>query len=133
MGFVSLATVLVVQNSVDASDLGVATSSHQFSRNLGATVGIGICGRIFTTGFSTQFQSALAVTLAGKIPEALVGQILRNADSILQPEIRVQLSPDVFRHLNQAVAHGVLLVFWVTLTAAIACLICCIFLPQEKR
>ncbi|MGD8338896.1 MAG: MDR family MFS transporter [Desulfobacterales bacterium] len=133
MGFVSLATVLVVQNSVDASDLGVATSSHQFSRNLGATVGIGICGSIFTTGFSTQFQSVLAGTLAGKIPEALVDQILRNADSILQPEIRVQLSPDVLRHLNQAVAHGVLLVFWVTLAAAIACLICCIFLPQEKR
>ncbi|MBW2678456.1 MAG: hypothetical protein JRD49_12950 [Deltaproteobacteria bacterium] len=44
MGFVTLATLVVVQNSVDVSDLGVATSSNQFARTLGGTVGVGICG-----------------------------------------------------------------------------------------
>ncbi len=132
MGFVSLATVLVVQNSVEPPDLGVATSSHQFFRNLGATVGIGICGNIFTAGFSTELQSASAGSPAGKLPETLAGQILRNADSILRPEIRAQLSSDVLLHLNQAVAQGVLLVFWATLAAAVACLICCLLLPQKR-
>ncbi|MFO7686552.1 MAG: MDR family MFS transporter [Desulfobacterales bacterium] len=132
MGFVSLATILVVQNSVDASDLGVATSSHQFSRNLGATVGIGICGSIFTAGFSTKVESALTGGSAGNLPEALADQILRNADSVLRPEIKAQLPAEVLLHLNHAVAHGVLLVFWTTLAAAVACLIFCLLLPYEK-
>lgn len=132
MGFVSLATVLVVQNSVEASDLGVATSSHQFSRNLGSTVGIGICGSIFTTAFSTELLSLFTGSQAGKLPESLVSQILRNADSVLQPEIRAQFPSDALPLLYQAVAHGTLLVFWATLAAAVACLICCLLLPQEN-
>jgi EmrB/QacA subfamily drug resistance transporter len=132
MGFVSLATVLVVQNSVDASDLGVATSSHQFSRNLGATVGIGICGSIFTVGFATAFQSALASNPARTLSKDLIEQIRRNADVVLQPEIRSRLSPEVLQHLNQAVTEGVLLVFWITLIATIACLVCCFLLPKQS-
>ena len=41
MGFVSLATLLIVQNSVDQADLGVVTASHQFARTMGGTVGVG--------------------------------------------------------------------------------------------
>lgn len=133
MGFVSLATILVVQDSVDVSDLGVATSSHQFFRNLGATVGIGISGSLFLAGFSAKLQSALLGSHAAKLPEALIDQILRNADSVLRPEIRVQLSSDVLLHLNQAVAQGSLRVFWATLVAAVASLIFCLLLPQEKH
>jgi len=44
MGLVGLSTLLVVQNCLDNSDLGVATSSHQFARTLGGTVGVGVCG-----------------------------------------------------------------------------------------
>jgi MFS family permease len=131
MGFVSLATVLVVQNSVEASDLGVATSSHQFSRNLGSTVGIGICGSIFTTGFSNKLRSAFANSSVGNLPESLADQILSNSDSVLQPEIRAQFPPDTLPLLYQSVAHGTLLVFWTTLAAAFACLICCLLLPRE--
>ena len=132
MGFVSLSTLLVVQSSVEPSDLGVATSSHQFFRNLGATVGIGICGSLFTARFSKQFQFTSPDSPAGSLPGNLAGQILRNADSLLRPEIRAQLSSDVLLQLNQAVTQGVLLVFWATLVAAFACLICCLLLPKKK-
>ena len=132
MGFVSLATILVVQDSVPFSDLGVATASHQFSRNLGSTVGIGICGSIFTVGFSRAFQSARSGDLAGRLPEDLAGQFPNNAESLLQPDLQAQLSPDMLLHLQQAVTHGVLLVFWISLAAAILCLICCILLPRDN-
>ncbi len=132
MGFVALATILVVQNSVEPSDLGVATASHQFSRNLGGTVGVGICGGIFTAGFSAALPSALVGGHLEKLPENMADQIRRNADSILRPEIQAQLSPDVLLQLHQAVAHGVLLVFWASIGAAVACLVCCLLLPREK-
>ena len=128
MGFVALATVLVVQNSVDDKNLGVATASHQFSRNLGGTVGIGICGSIFTAGFNAAFNS----TWLGELPNKLAGQIQRNPDSVLRPEIQVQLSADMLLPLQQAVAHAVLLVFWTTLAAAVLCLISCVLLPRDN-
>jgi MFS family permease len=133
MGFVGLATILVVQNSVDGSDLGVATASHQFTRSLGATVGIGICGSIFTAGFTAHLQTATAGSAGPKLPAALIGKALSDADSILRPEVRAQLSPDMLRQLNQAVAHGVFLVFCASLAAALACLFFCLLLPREKR
>ena len=133
MGFVGLATILVVQNSVDAANLGVATASHQFSRNLGATVGIGICGNVFTAGFASSLQTALAGSGENALPKTLVDQLMRNADSVLQPGIRTQLSAEVLLHLNQAVATGVQMVFVISLAAALACLVSCLLLPPDKR
>ncbi len=133
MGFVALATILVVQNSVSPSDLGVATASHQFSRNLGGTVGIGVCGGIFTAGFSSALQSALAGGELQKLPAALAGQIRGNAEIVFRPEVQAQLSPDVLRQIHQAIAHGVLLVFGATIAAALLCLLFCLLLPRDHR
>ena len=52
MGFVTLATLLVVQASLDGSNLGVATSSHQFARTLGGAIGVGVCGGVVTARFA---------------------------------------------------------------------------------
>jgi EmrB/QacA subfamily drug resistance transporter len=133
MGFVALATILVVQNSVESADLGVATASHQFSRNLGGTIGIGICGSIFTAGFSAALQSTLTGDQMAKLPEAVADQIRRNADSVLRPEVQAQLAPDVIQQLHQAISQGVLLVFWTTIAAALLCLLFCLLLPRDPR
>ena len=52
MGFVSMATLLVVQDSLDVADLGIATASNQFSRTLGGTIGVGISGSFVTMTLS---------------------------------------------------------------------------------
>ncbi len=95
MGFVALATILVVQDSVPASDLGVATASHQFFRNLGGTVGIGVCGGIFTNRFSAAVEAGLAGVGAARLPDALGEQIGRNADSLFRPEVQARLDPEL--------------------------------------
>lgn len=133
MGFVSLATILVVQNSVPSADLGVATASHQFARNLGGTVGVGISGNLFTAGFSAAVAASLAAGYREKLPADLVDQIGRNAESLFRPEIQSRLAPDVLLQLHQAVAHGVQLVFWASIAAAVACLACCLILPGPAR
>jgi EmrB/QacA subfamily drug resistance transporter len=131
MGFVALATILVVQNSVPASDLGVATATHQFSRNLGGTVGVGVCGGIFTAGFGSAVESALAGGRLQSLPPALAEEIRRNADVLFRPEIQATLAPEVLHELHLAVAHGATLVFWATAAAAVACLVGCMLLPRE--
>ena len=132
MGFVALATILVVQNSVDPSNLGVATASHQFSRNLGGTVGVGVCGSLFTAAFSAALESALAGGLREVLPAAVAEHIQRNAQDLFQPEIQAQLNGAILHQFQEAVAQGVLLVFWAVLAAALACLVGCKLLPRES-
>jgi EmrB/QacA subfamily drug resistance transporter len=129
MGFVTLATLLVVQNSLDLADLGVATTSHQFARTLGGTVGIGICG-----GFVTTKMASIADFLnkggAGTGPALNPPADSRlTIENLLQPEIQAQLPADLQQRLQAAVADGVSLVFWTLLAAALLCVVLCILLP----
>jgi EmrB/QacA subfamily drug resistance transporter len=45
---------LVIQNSVPATEIGVATSMSQFSRQMGATVGVAIFGTFVTHGLTME-------------------------------------------------------------------------------
>lgn len=45
---------LVIQNSVPATEIGVATSMSQFSRQMGATVGVAIFGTFVTHGLAME-------------------------------------------------------------------------------
>jgi len=68
LGMVMQVLVLAVQNAVDYSNLGVATSGTTLFRSTGGSVGVSLFGAIFTTGLG----SALADRLpAGtKLPSA---------------------------------------------------------------
>jgi hypothetical protein len=66
------------------------------------------------------------------LPEFLFDQIRRSPDSVLRPDVQAQLAPDMILQLHQAVSQGVLTVFWTTIAAAVACLVCCLLLPREK-
>jgi hypothetical protein len=35
--------------------------------------------------------------------------------------------------LHQAISQGILPVFWTTIAAAVASLVCCLLLPREKH
>jgi predicted MFS family arabinose efflux permease len=128
MGFVTLATLLVVQSCLSASDLGVATSSHQFSRTLGGTVGIGICGGLL----ASRLASAVDALRVAGLPEGLLGQVRENMEILFNADMQTRVSLEVHRALQQAVVDGVSLVFWVVLGASLVCLALCAALPREQ-
>src|SRR5215207_7429013 len=66
LGAVLQTYTLVVQNATSREDLGVATSTTQLSRSLGATLGTAIFGTIMTNGIKTEIPKHLP-------PEALEG------------------------------------------------------------
>ena len=131
MGFVSIATLLLVQNSVDISNLGIATASHQFTRTLGGTIGIGISGSLVTVTFLNALEKVLSFDLQQKIDPKLFAQIQQNVENIFRPEIQTLLSPDVQRALQEAVGQGVMPMFWASLLASIVCLVFSILLPRS--
>ena len=130
MGFVSIATLLIVQDSLDAADLGISTASHQFSRTLGGTVGVGVTGS-FVTMALTKIVDDLVHSGLKDLPPSLHEPIQRGFDSIFRPEIQALFTPDVQKALQDAVARGVLLVFWITLGISLLCLLLTAILPSS--
>ncbi|GHF43678.1 MULTISPECIES: MDR family MFS transporter [Streptomyces] len=60
LGLVMQVLVLVVQNSVDYANLGVATSGATFFRSIGASFGVSVFGTIFSNKLGPRIAAALA-------------------------------------------------------------------------
>lgn len=128
MGFVSLSTMLLVQNCVPEEDLGVATSFHQFSRSLGGTIGVGLCGGIVTTGLLNGL-----VNSSIQLPDTILNKLRESTAHIFNPEFQEQIPQKAVTLLQESVAHGLTMVFWLVFISSLLCLICCLCLPGKKR
>jgi len=60
LGLILQVLVIAVQNSVDYSDLGVATSGATFFRSIGGCFGVAIFGAIFASRLASELTTALA-------------------------------------------------------------------------
>jgi hypothetical protein len=130
MGFVSISTLLIVQNSLPGEDLGIATASHQFSRTLGGTIGIGISGSFVTARLQTAMDVLRMPGIDGRIHPSLSTHLQQSVDGLFRPEIQSLLTENVQKTLREAVAEGVTLVFWVSLITACMCLFFSYRLPE---
>lgn len=99
--------VLVVQNSVQRRDLGVATAATQFFRNVGSTVGIAVFGTILSTQMPKKIVAYLPPQAASQMGTAQV-----DAGSVLDPAALAKLPPviaDAIRHGLADSLHDVFL------------------------
>ena len=127
MGSVSICTLLVVQSTLHAKDLGVATSSQQFSRTLGATIGVAVAGAIATSSLVSLLKSA-----GTKIPADVFNQVAENMENILKPEFFIPLSKDIQGVLQSAVTESISTVFWIVFGMAILTLVSSLLIHEEK-
>ncbi|MCU1676029.1 MAG: drug resistance transporter, EmrB/QacA subfamily [Frankiales bacterium] len=67
IGLVMQVMILVTQNSVDRSDLGVATATVSFFRSVGGSVGIAVFGAIFTAAFARNVAKVLPADAAATV------------------------------------------------------------------
>jgi EmrB/QacA subfamily drug resistance transporter len=133
MGFVSVSTLLIVQNSLDVANLGVATSAQQFARTLGGTIGIGISGSFAIAHLGAGLESLLNSPASAEISPSLARSLLAGFETVLQPEIQAGLSPIVQKSLLEAVEKGVKMVFWLSLGAALVSLLFCCMIPARRK
>lgn len=68
LGFTMQVLIVAVQNSVDRSDMGVATSSVQFFRQMGGSFGTAIFGAVLTSRLGVYLAEAAAEAEAGSLP-----------------------------------------------------------------
>ncbi len=105
LGLVMQTIVLAVQNSVDPHEIGTATSSNNFFREIGAAVGIAL----FSTVFTGRLAERLADVLGGGVPTADGGGA--HADS-LTPAVVAQLPEPVRDGIVTAYADALAPAFW---------------------
>ena len=133
MGFTSISTLLIVQNSVDQKDLGVATSSHQFMRTLGGTVGVGISGSLVTARFARVADAVNQANLQGAIAPDILEHIRRNFENFFRPDLQARLTDTAREVLQQAIGNCVIDVFWLAFFTSWACLAFGVFLPSREK
>ena len=105
--------VLAVQNSVDQTDLGIATSASMFFRSIGGTVGIALFGAILNNRLTENLTTAL-----GSADVAGLGEV--NADNITQRLGRLgDLPPGVADSIREAVANSIHVAFLVGVPLAV--------------
>src|SRR5437870_1887144 len=124
---------VVVQHSVSASWLGVASCTLTFSRQLAPSVGLAAAGTVF----SSQFASRLPTNLAEQgVPQTLIPQLVKlsgvlqnvgNGRSLLEhilPAPLQVLIPKVVAGANDALALAIGDLFWITVMAGLLGLAC---------
>jgi EmrB/QacA subfamily drug resistance transporter len=119
---------IVVQNCVSPREMGVATSTMTFLRQIGGSVGLAVSGTVFSQTFSDQAKPviishpALGHALAKLGPSALTGVGLATQ---LRAHAARSLWPSITSFVNgifSAFSSGIAQVFWLTFWSALAAL-----------
>ncbi|PPH14581.1 MFS transporter [Rathayibacter sp. AY1G1] len=124
LGMLMQNLVLVVQNSIEVKNLGVATSAVTFFRSLGGTVGVSVLGSMLGTVIADRIKTGIA----GLAPadQALAAQAL-GSGTIPQPATL----PDAVRVVvESAYGIGVGDVFLYSIPLAVVTLIAVVLLPN---
>jgi hypothetical protein len=113
--------VLAVQNSVEYSQLGVATSGATLFRSIGGAVGTALFGAIFA--------NRLGVNLARYLPAGTPASELASGQS--NPAALARLPADVHTGYIQAYAHSLQTVFLIGVPLAAVAFLLTWLLPEH--
>ncbi|HEX4867566.1 MAG TPA: MDR family MFS transporter [Acidimicrobiales bacterium] len=104
IGMVMQVLVLAMQNASEPRDMGVVTSSANFFRSLGGSMGISVFGAIFA--------SLLSDKLGSFLPPGALGRAGFNPDSLsASPEQLQALPPDLLEPVTRALSEAITAVF----------------------
>ncbi|WAP51226.1 MDR family MFS transporter [Arthrobacter sp. ATA002] len=123
LGYIMQVVVLVVQNSVPVDQIGTATSSNNYFREVGASLGVAIFGAMFTSRLSENLMEVF--TRAGFDPSA-AGE----ATATLQPAVMNDLPEPVRDGIVTAYADSLAPVFWYLIPFLVLALVLALFLKQ---
>ncbi|MFS4505419.1 MDR family MFS transporter [Clavibacter sp. Sh2141] len=126
LGMLMQNLVLVVQNSIEVKNLGVATSAVTFFRSLGGTIGVSVLGSILGTIIASEITAGIRALAPAD--QAIAAQALGSG---VIPQVS-QLTPAVRVVVESAYGVGIGDVFLYSVPLAIVSLLAVIFLPNAQ-
>jgi EmrB/QacA subfamily drug resistance transporter len=118
MGFLMQTTSLIVQNSVDPTDMGVASSARTFFQQIGGSIGVAMFGAVFAR--------RLTAVLNARVPGAHVNAAGGQLDPVTVKQLPAAVRGDVFA----AIAHGVQGVFIWAAPSALVVMLLALFIKE---
>lgn len=121
LGLIMQIVVIVVQNSVPPAQLGTATSTNNYFREVGSALGVAVFGAMFTTRLAESLTEVFAA--GGASPEDA-----GNAMSTLDPQELHKLPQAIQDGIVNAYADSLAPVFWYLIPFMVVALILALFM-----
>ena len=123
MGLIMQVVVLVVQNAVPAGELGAATSTNNYFREVGASLGTAVFGTLFTTRLSERLTDVFLSSGADAGSAA-------EATATIDPAKMAQLPDALQDGIVNAYADALAPVFWYLIPFIVIAFVLALFLKQ---
>jgi len=123
LGLIMQVVILVVQNAVPPTQIGTATSTNNYFREVGASLGVAVFGTIFTTRLTENLTGVFAGAGANAAEAG-------NATATLDPQTLSQLPDAVREGIVNGYADALAPVFWYVLPFIALSFVLSLFLKQ---
>jgi EmrB/QacA subfamily drug resistance transporter len=123
LGLIMQVVVLVVQNAVPAAELGTATSSNNYFREVGAALGTAVFGALFTSRLTENLNGVFTGAGASASDAAA-------ATATIDPSVLGSLPESVRTGVVDAYADALAPVFWYLLPFVAVAFVLSLFLKQ---
>ncbi len=144
MGITFPVFTIAVQNAVPYRIMGVATSSTQFIRSVGGSVGLAILGAFMVRQFSSGLATAIAEPVRLAMPPDRLAQLSHNPQALMRPDALASLqgafgqmgpqgavlAQQLLQSLRSALASAIGHVFLVSVVAVAAAFLVTLFLKE---
>ncbi|MCY7376164.1 MAG: MFS transporter [Pyrinomonadaceae bacterium] len=130
LGATMLTLLIAVQQAVERTKLGVATSLNQFSRAIGGAFGVAIMGAILTAGLASELNKIAQSGNAFLSPEQAAG-FASNPNALIEPQAKASLPPETLEILQNSMATSIHRVFWLAAILSAMALLAAFLLPKQ--
>lgn len=130
LGLTMLTLLIAVQEAVERSRLGIATSLNQFSRSIGGAIGVAIMGTVLTIGLSIQIGHLSDGENSVLTKEQAVA-FEQNPNVLIDPAARATIPPETLVQLQNAMASAIRPVFWVGAMISLMAFLVALLLPAN--
>ena len=141
---------IAVQNAVPYRVMGIATSSVQFFRSIGAAVGLAVFGSVMASRFASELPAMLPETVKQALPPDTLSGLTSNPQALVNPDAMANLQEtfdklgpqgadlmqQLMHGLRGALATSITAVFLVGVVAVALGFVATLFLkelPLQKR
>lgn len=131
LGMTMLTLLIAVQQAVDRSRLGIATSLNQFSRSIGGALGVAVMGAVLSAGLSIQLHR-IAESAEGGFTHEDASAFAANPNAIIEPSAKAALPAPTVEVLQRAMAGALHPVFWIGALMSLVAFIVVQFLPRDR-
>ncbi|MEP7213591.1 MAG: MDR family MFS transporter [Acidobacteriota bacterium] len=132
LGLTMLTLLIAVQQAVERSQLGIATSLNQFARAIGGAIGVAVLGAVLTGGLAYQLR-AVAADGSGVFTAQQAEDFASNPNALIAPSADNQIGDAQLHALRSSMQKAIRPVFLVGAVMSLLAFFVSLFLPKHMN